>query len=1135
MKQAISIRKCFTVIVALLFAVALVFTSQAIASRGALAEDTDYSGWHEALTITNSQFADTGSGDIPTPTNWTGAGIGGAPTASVKSGVMNLSTYGSNKDKYFLDQYDEYKNAQPDSPFGKGDSASGSGYYQDTNRNVLLINANGTPTAYGYTSASFTLAPNSYYVITAWVKTGSIGANGGAAILVNGLSEDPVGFTAINTQTLTSSDEKLLGWFDYTIYIETSSFLSSSATLSLQLGYNGVGGLNTKGYAMFDNITATQLSSKMFYEQTAGITDDANSRKKVFSFNESEYLTGGDFSVDGQFGTIVGSGYASKQYIDASNGLPSDNNLGLEKQLYAPTEYSDGANKVFAVSTFNKSTGKFGSAYAGIESNEFTLDRYSYYRISAWYNSESVEGGDGVTATLKYKSVKNTGEFTSNVTSSLSLSAENKNHNGWNELSIYVKGSDFTDYTAKLELSLGTKDNPSQGVALFDDVKIQRISPAEYNDNNSAGNKAVTIDTATDSSGINNGWFNTVGTYEELEYVVNGDGSKTLKNPLTPANWTMQSTSSVGTSGYSQTEVDTSEAVYGLVPVEEMGNFPALTKTWGNVLKMSSAENTAFCYASEDFTVATDSYNTVAVTLYADNLSGYGANLVLKKGGKVVATIEKITKSGTYTFYVKGGSADGTMTLELWLGLNDRINNETKLASGTVYFTGIEFKTDSTQEVFDAKAAEYKITRDIPSVREGISYAAVSLGAEDLTLFDSYDSSAVKYPYNWTITKGTGKVIYGITEETDKNGSYYAMMLQNVEATYSELTLDNSFTLSADSYYKLTVSVKADIPEEYRTNEKAVGAFVKLTNGDYKFEFKDTSVTTDSITDNDVYRTYTFYIKAPAAETNASIVLGLGGKDKTNQAIAGKVYLKDIVLEDISNIDYDEITADLAEDDNLIDEYTMRADLAASDTTDDTTDNTTDEDTTQDTTDTNVNNGGLEWWLIPSILLAVAVIIAIVGSFIRKRIESRPKKVNVAKQSTYDRRLMKTEDIKAEAAKKADADVKDTFESFDDTVTELGAEKVTETAKTESAEVKTADTEKAEEGIEKAEAATKEKAAETAEAAGTAETTEANEAAAEEKATEAADVKEGETAKPKTEEKKKDAKSADEFVDDFED
>lgn len=85
MKQAISIRKCFTVIVALLFAVALVFTSQAIASRGALAEDTDYSGWHEALTITNSQFADTGSGDIPTPTNWTGAGIGARPPLPSKA------------------------------------------------------------------------------------------------------------------------------------------------------------------------------------------------------------------------------------------------------------------------------------------------------------------------------------------------------------------------------------------------------------------------------------------------------------------------------------------------------------------------------------------------------------------------------------------------------------------------------------------------------------------------------------------------------------------------------------------------------------------------------------------------------------------------------------------------------------------------------------------------------------------------------------------------------------------------------------------------------------------------------------------------------------------------------------------
>ena len=1118
MKQAISIRKCFTVIVALLIAFALVFTSQAIASRSALAEETDYSGWHEALTITNSQFAETGSGDIPTPTNWTGAAIGNSPATSVKSGVMNLSTYGSNKDKYFLDQYDEYKNAQPDSPFGKGDSSSDSGYYQDTNRNVLLINANGTPTAYGYTSASFTLAPNSYYAITAWVKTGSIGANGGAAILVNGLDENPVGFTAINTESLTATDAKLLDWFDYTIYIETSSFLSSSATLSLQLGYNEVGGLNTKGYAMFDNITATQLSSKMFYEQTAGISSDDGSRKKVYSFNESEYLPGGDFSVDGEFGTIVGSSYASKLFIDASKGLPAENNLGLEKTLYAPTEYSDGANKVFAVSTYNTSTGKFGSAYAGIESNEFTLDRYAYYRISAWYNSESVEGGDGVTATLKYKSVKNTGEFTSNVTSSLSLSAENKNHNGWNELSVYVKGSDFSDYTAKLELSLGTQDNPSQGIALFDDVKIQRISPTEYNDNNSAGNKAVTIDTATDSSGINNGWFNTVGTYEELEYVVNGDGSKTLKNPLTPANWTMNTTSSVGTAGYSQTEVETTDAVYGLVPVEEMGNFPTLTKTWGNVLKMSSAENTAFCYSSEDFTVATDSYNTVAVTLYADNLSGYGANLVLKKDGKVVATIEKITKSGTYTFYVKGGSADSTMKLELWLGLNDRVNNETKLAAGTAYFTGIEFKTDSTQEVFDAKAADYKVNRDIPAVREGISYAAVALGAEDLTLFDTYDTSAVKYPYNWTISKGTGKVIYGITEQTDKNGSYYAMMLQNVEATYSGHTMDNSFTLSADSYYKLTVAVKADIPDEYLENEKAVGAFVKLTNGDFKFEFKDTSVTTDSITDNEVYRTYTFYIKAPASETTASIVLGLGGKDKSNQAIAGKVYLKDIVLEDISNIDYDEMVADLADDENLIDDCTMRADLSTTDAADDNTeDDNTDDETA---TDTNVNNGGgLEWWLIPSILLVVAVVIAIVGSFIRKRIESRPKKINVSKQSSYDRRFVKTDDITATDTAKTNADVKETFESFDDTVTEIDSKNITETAKTETAE----DTKVADE------------AQDVNAEENTAETAEESEKPAEEKAGETAAADESEKAEPEAEEKKKDTKPADGFVDDFED
>lgn len=1149
MKQATTIRKRFSIIVvAILLAAALLFASSAFYSGKVFAQDADYTGWHETLTINNSQFENTGSGDIPTPSGWAGARIGDAPSASVKSGVLQLDSYSANKDKYKLDIYDEYKNTRPDSPFGKGDSASGSGYFQGTNRNVLLINANGTPTAYGYTSESFTLAPNSYYKINVWLKTGSIGPSGGAAILVNGLGDEPVGFTGINTETLAADQnytDKYLGWFDYTLYIETSSFISSSATLSLQLGYDEVGGM-TKGYVMYDNITATQLSSKSYYEETARIAA-GSARKKAVSFNEGELLPGGDFTTPGEFGTIVGSGYASKQYLNAAAGLPAENSLGLEKKLYAPNEISTDFNNVFAISTYKD--GKFESAYGGIESKEFVIERYSYYRISAWYNSESVEGGDGVAATLMYKSVKNQGDFTSDVTASLALSAENYNHNGWNELAIYVKGSDFSDYSAKLALSLGSKSNPAKGVALFDDVKIQKLTPAEYNDNSANGNKTVTFDTATDSSGIGNGWFNTVGTYEELEYEISG-GEKTLKKPLAPANWTMHTTADVATSGYSQTAVSTDEAVYGLVPVEELGNINGLTKTWGNVLKMSSKENTAFCYASEEFTVTASGYNTVAVTLTADGLKGYGANLVLKKGGLVVSTIEKITESGTYTFYIKGGDKDSAMTLELWLGLNDRVDNSTKLASGTVYFTGVAFKSDSTEEIYNAKAESYKYGRSNPDVREGISYAAVYLGAEDFTLFDSYDNGSIKHPYNWSVSKGTGKVVYGIFDSTNKEGSdipgdyenggkQYALILQNVEKTYSELTLNNSYTLAADSYYKLTVSVKADIPEEYLENENAVGAYIKLTNGDYRFDFKDTSVTEDSIVNDEAFRTYTFYIKAPSAETTTAISVGLGGSEKSNQAVVGRVYVNGITLEDLSNIEYDELVADLKDDENLIDDCSMRVDLAAGETTDDGAEDDTEG---AETTEPTEPSGGLEWWLIPSILLAVAVIIAIVGSFIRKRIESRPKKADVSKQSSYDRRRL-TEKSTADDSKKAEAANKpnDTFESFDDTknfddvtdATEIKESEVSEIVKSEdTAKTETAAPAQPEETTENAEPAT-----ENADATDDKEATEALDEAPED-----SDKKPSEAEKTEVKAVPSDNKGADkaesekqDYVDDFED
>lgn len=1013
MKQLSTFRKRVTVIVAVVLAVCLFWVAGAITRiRPAGAETEDYEGWTKTVSISNSQFGDVGSGDIPAPNNWTGASIFNNTGSAVKSGVLKLDEYNdSNKDNYKLDEYDEYKNTKPDSPFGHGSDASQPDYFEGTNRNVLMINANKTATAFGYTSDSFTLAANSYYKISVWAKTGHTSPNSGASIVVNGVKDDPAGFVGTVVTDANSTANK--GWENYVLYVETSAYKSATATLSLQLGSDAENSL-TLGYAMFDNIVATEITSKAFYKETAGAA--TNDHVAVVSALENvDYMAGGTFDHSGEFGTIKGNA-AVKQVVNAYSGVASKNLLGLEKQLYAPFERGEESNNVFAVSTYNSEKETFGEGYGYIESATFSLKRYSYYRISAWYDGENVEGGDGINAVLRYKH-KNNADYTETAATGLAVSTENYNHNGWSELTIYVKGSDLSDeYEANLRLGLGSESNPSKGVALFDEVKIQEITPAEYSDLSSSGSQTVTIDSFTDSTGITNGSFNTVGTYDEIDYV---DG--VLSTPLTPSGWTKYTTSEVGTAGYSLTAVATDDAVSGLVPVSEIDPID----DWGNVLKLSSASNTAFCYRSSDFTVSASSYNTLAVSLEAKSLSGYGANLVLKRGGKVVSTIEKITESGTYTFYIKGGAEDSTMAVELWLGLNDRDKNATKLASGTVYFTEVAFSSGSTEEIFNAKAAQYKHDRAVDELKYGVRSAAVSLGTEDFTLYDSYDDGEIKTPYTWTLSKGAGVVKYGVVEGAENEG---ALVLKNVTKTYSSVTLDNTFALAADSYYKFSMSVKTVFPEDELENDKSVGAYVKLTNGDYRFDFKSTAVTVDSITDNDAYRTYTFYIKSSSEASTTAVVLGLGGSEKSNQSVTGTVYIKDIVLESISNIDYEDVTKDLKDDENAIDDYTMRVNLADATSTDDSN---TDDDTNAD--DTNSSNE-IAWWLIPSILLAVAVVIAVVGSIIKKAIENKPKKKDNKKHVSYDRRFVNHDASAAKPdTKVTDAEQpKDDFEKFND-------------------------------------------------------------------------------------------------------
>lgn len=124
---------------------------------------------------------------------------------------------------------------------------------------------------YYKSGTTISLEANTTCKISLWVKTAElycdnskgeraeVNFNKGAYIKVDstvgGNSLDSFTIKNINTEVLnTSGDDN--GWVQYTVYVQASSFATTTVSLTLGLGENGSNGINTvEGYAFFDDIT----------------------------------------------------------------------------------------------------------------------------------------------------------------------------------------------------------------------------------------------------------------------------------------------------------------------------------------------------------------------------------------------------------------------------------------------------------------------------------------------------------------------------------------------------------------------------------------------------------------------------------------------------------------------------------------------------------------------------------------------------------------------------------------------------------------------------------------------------------------------------------------------------------------
>lgn len=305
----------------------------------------------KGLLISNGDFkvVDTSVKTYPrTITNWTGGKTysSGNYKDDVTAGAISLdkALYDANKSKWNDDNNSLYDALVAGGRYGDDDAI----------KNALMIympeqsekdgkKVNG-PTAYGYTSSSFTIAKGGYYKLSVDVLTkdikGSENGTPGARIYVS--SNTYAEFDAIDTQGQ---------WVTYSVIIEGSPSSSSTLSVMLALGKYSLSyttGLTT-GYAVFDNLTLTKLESGDEYAQ-AVLNERTNNENAKTTTTATLKVSNGRFD----FGTTSLSSSATPNGWSLVTGNSGSNDS-------APS--SLGYNAIIDVSKFADNYNKYSTTY----------------------------------------------------------------------------------------------------------------------------------------------------------------------------------------------------------------------------------------------------------------------------------------------------------------------------------------------------------------------------------------------------------------------------------------------------------------------------------------------------------------------------------------------------------------------------------------------------------------------------------------------------------------------------------------------------------------------------------------------------------------------------------------------------
>lgn len=791
---------------------------------------------------------------------------------TVKRGVISLADYAN------LGAWCTFSKFDAKRLTGEEDAKN---YNKDDN--VLMIN-NTEARYYMYRSSEFSAAANTKYLLQVDVRTANLngGEKKGATIKI--AKSYSSGSSIPATEGYASFDAVTVGeWTTYSFIIDGKYNGSTSLELQLMLGNNNLRDeYKTSGYAFFDNIRLTTVK-----DDTVLPTENVKTITLSVPNGSFDYKTTSDYPYlyNRVTTTDTNSNYGLVNEVDAKDGK-----ITLVNEYAVDAAAVKDHGSVFAI--YNVADARMGF----YTTNPLYFKRGGYYKVTVSLNTKYVESGKAYLALGKSK------DLSDNTV--IEIAQKDSENNGWNEYTFYVYANENTADELYFHFGLGKdSDNKAKGYILVDDLKIEETDDTTQTGDYVTDNRFKPADNKLTDAFVNKSGTDING----VPVTITGDGeefSADDKTPYVSTNFSERNrkfTSAKATLAKFQTKATLQKDTYyrfsvWVRTVDVPSTSGVVLTVYDGDKDVNSAAKAIATFAAvttdkdlADSSSSLNGYRELVCYFHTASLQNQDVTFEISLGSGGAFTSSTLFSGTAYianaslveTDYTKYNGASASGTYEKKYDWYETLSSET--------FTNGQFQKYNYSDTKFFKDGGVNEKGEFQSTSFGVPSGWTLKGEKDKAVAGIVDVNRENLLNNLATKLGiTAEVLKAVpVDANDKpvetfgiyagGDSYLLINSADVEGLAKESVrvgyVSNSFTLNANSYYKISVMVKVINGQAsvYLMTDNNLSE----TNVDSKFENigASTGVATGG------WKRYTFYVKTGFSSISATLGLYLGGKD----------------------------------------------------------------------------------------------------------------------------------------------------------------------------------------------------------------------------------------------------------------